>query len=145
MSIRYTQSLDGITPEMLSDLCVGWPNPPSPATLLKSLAGCDLCVLAVDDEAGQVAGFVSGLTDGTLVLFIWLLEVRPAYQHAGLGSELARRLLDAAGPMYQVQLITDRKTQPFYERLGLVTHPDQILGMAKVDIDLQDGGPHAAK
>jgi GNAT superfamily N-acetyltransferase len=128
---------------MLEGLPAGWPNPPSPATLLKSMTGCDLCLLAVDDAAEQVVGLITGLTEGTLVLFVWLLEVREGWQQEGIGSELVRRLLDAAGPIYQVQLITDRKTQPFYERLGLTTDDELLVGMAKIDYERQNGGDHA--
>lgn len=139
MNIRYTQSLDSITPRMLNGLHAGWPNPPSPEAHLASLAGCNARMLAVDDEADTVAGFLTGLTDGILILYLWDLEVRWAYRGKGIGTSLVEKLMEAVGPIYQVQLLTDRKTQPFYERLGLVTDDDLLVGMARIDRSLQNG------
>lgn len=145
MKIRYTQSLEEITPEMLAGLHVGWPNPPSPATHLASLAGCNARMLAVDDEARTVAGFLAAMTDGVMVLYLWDLEVRPHYQGQGIGTRLVERLLEQVGPIYQVQLVTDRRTRPFYEKLGFVTSPEQLVGMARIDRTLQHGGDNAAE
>ncbi len=139
MNIRYTQSLDSVSHRMLSGLHAGWPNPPSPEAHLASLAGCNARMLAIDDEANTVAGFLTGLTDGILILYLWDLEVRSAYQGKGIGTRLVHQLCEAVGPIYQVQLLTDRKTQPFYERLGLATDENLLVGMARIDRSLQNG------
>jgi hypothetical protein len=78
--IDYTGSLARIEPRHLNGFFVGWPHPLSPETHLHLLAGSDQFVLAIDSESGQVAGFVTALTDGALSGFIPLLEVLPAYQ-----------------------------------------------------------------
>ena len=144
LKIRYTDLLVGVTEKDLEGLHVGWPKPPSPATHLKSLRNMNAIMLAIDEDTGDVVGFISGMTDETLILFIWDLEVRTQYQHKGIGSELLRRLLDAHGDVYQVNLNTNAKTRPFYERFGFVTHETLVVGMTKMRMDLQDGGPRAA-
>jgi len=130
LKVRYTDSLEGVTADMLAGLHVGWPKPPSPATHLKSLRNMNAVMLAIDDETGRVVGFVSGMTDETLILFIWDIEVRPEYQGKGIGSELLRRLLDTCGDLYQVNLHTDTNL---------------VVGMTRMNRDLQDGGPRAAE
>ena len=91
--IRYTDALDGLLPEQLTGFFVGWPSPPSSATHLEMLRGSAAVVLAVDDATGRVVGFINAISDGVLAAFIPLLEVLPAYQGRGIGSELARRML----------------------------------------------------
>ncbi len=114
--IIYTDSLEGITPEKLAGFFVGWPDPPSPETHLDLLRGSAAIVLALDDDTGQVVGFVTAISDGVLTAFIPLLEVLPAFQGQGIGSELVRRLLDRLAHLYAVDLVCDADLQPFYER-----------------------------
>jgi ribosomal protein S18 acetylase RimI-like enzyme len=120
VSIRYTDSLDGIGPDDLQGFWVGWPTPPSPAVHHRMLAGSEAIVLAVDDDAGgRVVGFVHAIGDGVLTAFIPSLEVLPEYQGRGIGSELVRRLLAGLEGRYSVDLVCDDDVVPFYERLGL--------------------------
>lgn len=114
--IIYTDSLESITPEKLAGFFVGWPDPPSPETHLDLLRGSAAIVLALDGESGQVIGFVTAISDGVLTAFIPLLEVLPAFQGQGIGSELVRRLLDRLAHLYAVDLVCDADLQPFYER-----------------------------
>jgi hypothetical protein len=46
--ISYTDSLDRITPDQLHGFFIGWPNPLSPETHLRVLAGSDHVILALD-------------------------------------------------------------------------------------------------
>jgi ribosomal protein S18 acetylase RimI-like enzyme len=117
--IRYSHSLDGVTPEHLTGFFVGWPAPPSPATHLRILHASHAVVLAVDDQAAQVVGYVTALTDGILSAYIPLLEVLPAYQGRGIGSQLVGRMLGYLGELYMVDLVCDPDLEPFYSRLGL--------------------------
>lgn len=117
--IRYTDSLDGITAEMLHGFFVGWPDPPSPEKHLEILAGSDEVVLAIDDETGRVVGFVNALTDGVLSAFIPLLEVLPGYQGQGIGRELVRRMMGKLSGFYAVDVVCDADVMPFYERFGM--------------------------
>ncbi|MEI2689386.1 MAG: GNAT family N-acetyltransferase [Anaerolineae bacterium] len=117
--MRFITSVDPISSSQLHGFFVGWPDPPSPETHLAILRRSDAVVLAVDDESAQVVGFVNALSDGVLSAFIPLLEVLPAYQGRGIGSELVRRLLAQLSDLYAVDLLCDADVQPFYARLGL--------------------------
>ena len=81
--IDYISSLEGIREEHVQGFFDGWPNPPNEHTFLKLLANSDEIVLAVDRSDGQVVGFINAITDKTLMAFIPLLEVLPAYQGKG--------------------------------------------------------------
>ena len=133
--IQYTSSLDSIEAGRLVGFFVRWPNPPSPETHLRILQGSQRRILAIDEETGQVVGFVTALTDGVLSAYLPLLEVLPQYRARGIGSELVRRLLEDLGPLYMVDLTCDAELAPFYARLGLTpTH-----GMAVRRYDRQAG------
>jgi ribosomal protein S18 acetylase RimI-like enzyme len=94
----------------------GWAAPPTVSQHRDLLAASTHCVLAIDDR--QVVGFANALSDGILSAYIPLLEVLPRYRGAGIGTELARRLLHEIGPMYMVDVMCDADMLPFYERLG---------------------------
>lgn len=116
--MRLTDSLEGITPDDLQGFFVGWPNPPSPETFHRLLAGSYRISLAVD-ERGRVVGFAQAISDGVLTAFVPLLEVLPEYQGRGLGTALMRHLLEQLGHLYAVDLSCDDDVVPFYERLGM--------------------------
>lgn len=117
--IDYRTALDGITADQLHGFFVGWPDPPAPATHLRILQGSVAIVLALDETTGQVVGFINAIGDGLHAAFIPNLEVLPAYQHQGIGSELVRRMLAQLVDYYAVDLVCDPDVQSFYERLGL--------------------------
>ncbi len=118
--IHYTDSSDSIDASQLTGgFFVGWPNPPSPDTHLRSLRGSSHVWLAVDAETSQVVGFVNAVSDGVLAAYIPLLEVLPGYQQRGIGAELMRRMLETLSDIYMVDLLCDAELQPYYERLGM--------------------------
>jgi len=125
--ISYTDTIDGIAAEQLQGFFVGWPNPPSPATHLRILAGSYAIMLARDDATGAVVGFVTAISDGVSCAYIPHLEVLPAYQGGGIGSELMRRLLEQLRQIYMIDLICDTDVQPFYARLGMQPYTGMIL------------------
>ena len=57
--IGYTDSLDGVVPNMLNGFFVGWPNPPSSESHRRILEGSDYVELAIDGETGDVIGFIT--------------------------------------------------------------------------------------
>lgn len=118
-AITYQEDLAGVGPADLAGLFAGWPNPPSPATHLRLLAGSGALVLARDAATGRVVGFITAVSDGVLCAYIPLLEVLPAYRGRGIGTELARRMLAKLQGLYMVDLLCDPEAQPFYARLGL--------------------------
>ena len=124
--VTYTDSIADITPAQLQGFFVGWPNPPAPATHLRILAGSYAMVLA-RDESGAVVGFITAISDGVSCAYIPHLEVLPAYQGQGIGSELVRRMLARLRQLYMVDLICDEDVQPFYERLGMRRYTGMLV------------------
>ena len=125
--ISYSETIAGIGAEHLQGFFVGWPNPPSPATHLRILAGSYAMLLARDDATGQVVGFITAISDGVSCAYIPRLEVLPAYQRSGIGSELVRRMLERLHDIYMIDLICDTDVQPFYARLGMQPYTGMIL------------------
>ena len=117
MAVRYTTTLDGITEDDLrGGFWVGWPDPPTAGMHLAMLRGSEAVVLAIDDEATpgapRVVGFVNAVGDGVLAAYLPCLEVLPAWQGQGIGSELVRRVLAAVEPRYMVDLVCDDDVVP---------------------------------
>src|SRR5215212_1754434 len=106
--INYIDTIEGIAAEQLQGFFVGWPNPPSPATHLRILAG-----------SYAIVGFITAISDGVSCAYIPHLEVLPAYQGRGIGSELVRQMLERLRQIYMIDLICDANVQPFYARLGM--------------------------
>ncbi len=117
--ITYTDSLEHITADRLLGFFVGWPNPPSPDTHLKLLQNSSELVLAIDETTGNVAGFITAISDGVLSAYIPLLEVLPAYQGQGIGQELTRRMFEKLNGIYMIDLLCDPELQGFYQKLGM--------------------------
>lgn len=115
----YQADLAGVTATHLAGFFVGWPNPPSPETHLRILAGSRFVVLARDGAAGPVVGFINAVGDGVLTAYIPLLEVLTAYRGQGIGQELVRRMLELLREHYMIDLLCDAELQPFYARLGM--------------------------
>ena len=126
-AVVYTASLDGITPDRLrGGFWAGWPVPPTPEMHLAMLQGSEATILATDAATGDVVGFVNAIGDGVLAASIPCLEVLPAWQGRGIGTELVRRVLAALEPRYMIDLVCDEELIPFYERLGLVPYRAMI-------------------
>ena len=117
--ITYTDSAAAVTPDRLTGFFVGWPNPPSPETHLRLLDGSDHVVLAVDDDADRVVGFVTAISDGVLSAYVPHLEVLPDYQRQGIGTQLMRRIVAKLDRLYMIDLLCDPELRPFYARLGM--------------------------
>jgi len=117
-SIRYTEELGGLSASDLAGFWEGWPTSPSPERHLRALRGSEVAILAIDEDAGRVVGFVTAVGDGELAAFVPFLEVLPAYRGRGIGRELVRRALDRLGGRYSVDLVCDDDLVQFYERLG---------------------------
>ena len=133
--VLYRSTLKSITPKQLHGFFEGWPNPPSPETHLRILEGSNEVVLAVDEETGDVVGFVTAISDGVLSAYIPLLEVRTTYRGRGIGTELVRRMLDRLRDLYMIDLLCDPDLQPFYASLGM----RPASGMMLRDYDNQSG------
>lgn len=133
--IDYSFSADGVAASQLEGFFVGWPNPPSPETLLRILKQSSEIVLATDTETGRVVGFVNAISDGVLAAYLPLLEVLPDYQHRGIGSELVEKILDRLAGFYMIDLLCDEDLEPFYTRFGM----RRMGAMALRNYDAQTG------
>ena len=126
MPIGYTTDLSDLRPEQLTGFFEGWPRPPAPERHLATLRGSYRTVIALDEEAGTVVGFVNAISDGVLSAFVPLLEVLPSYRGRGIGTELVRRLLEELEGLYSIDVVCDEELRPFYERFGM----EPLLAMA---------------
>lgn len=117
--IRYQDSLAGVVPDQLSGFCVGWKNPLQPEQLYHVLQNGAYVELAIDENNGQVAGFINAVSDRVMTAYIPLLEVRPGYQGQGVGTRLVQQMLKQTGHLHMVDLLCDQPLQPFYQRLGM--------------------------
>ena len=135
--IIYTDSLDGVTSEHLQGgFFVGWPNPPSPSTHYWILSNSAAIVMARLDD-GTVVGFITAVSDQVSCAYIPYLEVLPAFQGQGIGSELVRQMIEKLRHLYMIDLLCDPPLQPFYERFGM----RPVVGMVLRNYDRQAGEP----
>ena len=125
--IAYETDVSGVRTEDLVGFFVGWPIAPSPDRHLALLRGSDYVIVARDSESGRIVGFVSAHSDGVLSAYIPLLEVLPAYQSRGVGTELVRRLFELLEGHYMIDLACDEDLVPFYERFGMVRGVGMLL------------------
>ena len=119
MPIGYTTDLSDVRPEQLTGFFEGWPRPPAPERHLATLRGSYRTVIALDEEAGTVVGFVNAISDGALSAFVPLLEVLPSYRGRGIGRSSSQRLLAELKDLYPSTSFAIRNFVPFYERFGM--------------------------
>ena len=118
-SVAYSTDVSALTVADVDGFFVDWPVRPSAEQHLEILVGSDYAVLAREGADGRVVGFITAISDGVLSAFIPLLEVLPAWQGRGIGSELVRRMLAELEGFYMVDLVCDPDLEPFYRRFEL--------------------------
>jgi ribosomal protein S18 acetylase RimI-like enzyme len=125
--IRYTSQLTGIKPEQLKGFMSGWRKPLTLEQHLQVLKNSYRVFLAIDEDTNQVVGFVNALSDGIQAAFIPLLEVLPAYQGKGIGTELMRLMLAELKHIISIDLTCNPETQAFYKRVGMIPSVGMIV------------------
>jgi ribosomal protein S18 acetylase RimI-like enzyme len=125
--IEYRTSLDGIPPDDLEGFLVGWRNPLSCKQLYSLLQSSSYFALAYDTETNRVVGFVNALSDGINFAFIPTLEVLPAYQRRGIGSQLMKRILHSLNQISCIDLTCDPPVQSFYKRFGMLESHGMVI------------------
>ena len=84
-------------------------------------------------ENGRAVGMARLVGDG-LYLILADVAVRPNCQGRGIGRRMVELLLDAAraatpaGSQVSIQLISAADREPFYEKLGFCTIPNESCG-----------------
>lgn len=127
MEIRYTTTLDDITPAMLTGFFQGWQRPMSAEKHLRVLRGSSHVVLAIDGRASRVVGFINAISDGCQSAFIPLLEVLPEYHGKGIGGELLSRMLEQLRDFPCIDLTCDPALQSFYEKCGMLRSVGMVV------------------
>ena len=131
--ITYTSSLAGVTSrDLQGGFFAGWPNAPSPEAHYQILTNSAAIVLAQNRD-GMVVGFITAISDGISSAYIPHLEVLPAYQGGGIGTQLVHRMLARLSHLYMIDLVCDPALQPFYERMGMRA----VVGMVVRNYDRQ--------
>ncbi|MDN7242726.1 GNAT family N-acetyltransferase [Planococcus sp. N028] len=123
----YKHSIEEISSDMLEGFFVDWPNPPNPQTHLKLLKNSSKVILALDDTATQVIGFITAISDGVLSAYIPFLEVLPKHKNSGIGQELVKRMLKELEGIYMVDLCCNDDLVPYYEKLGMSSTNGMII------------------
>jgi len=131
--IDYVDTAGSITPGQLTGFFQGWPRHPGADRHLEILKASYRVWLAMDGE--RCVGFINAISDGFLSAFIPLLEVLPAYQHQGIGSELVRRMVASLEHMYSIDVVCDDEVAGFYGSRGF----SRLVAMAKRNYDRQNG------
>lgn len=131
----YKTNLEGVSADMLQGFFVDWPNPPVPETHLDLLKNSYKVVVALNEEANQVVGFITAISDGVLSAYIPLLEVLPEFQNKGIGGELVKRMLNELGEIYMIDLLCDENLQTYYEKFGMF----KSTGMIARNFQMQSG------
>ncbi|WP_145328883.1 GNAT family N-acetyltransferase [Paenibacillus xylanexedens] len=120
MGVVFRDTLAGINCDQLSGgFFDGWPNPPSTSTFLKLLEQSYAIELAVDEQTGNVVGFIQAISDGVLSAYIPLLEVLPKYKGQGIGTTLVKRMFQRLEGLYMIDLLCDPEIQTYYEKQGM--------------------------
>lgn len=117
-TIRYESRAGAVTPSQVSGFFVGWPKPPSPEKLVEVMDSSFRRVWALDGD--RAVGYINAISDGVLTAFLPWLEVLPAYQGQGIGSELVRRIAEQLDGMYSIDLACDDNLVGYYKKLGFL-------------------------
>lgn len=125
--MHYTNSIEGITADMLEGFFVGWPNPPSTETHLTLLKNSSYIVIAIDEEIQKVVGFITATSDNVLSAYIPLLEVLPEYQGKGIGKQLVSAMFKQLEHLYMIDLCCDDDLVPYYETFGMTKATGMVL------------------
>ncbi|MBD3170273.1 MAG: GNAT family N-acetyltransferase [candidate division Zixibacteria bacterium] len=118
----YSDTVKGISPGKLKGFFKGWKRQVTPEEHLRILRNSAEVVIAIDDETGNVVGFINAISDNVLSAFIPLLEVLPEYRKQGIATGLVKRLMYKFEGLYGIDLVCDKDLVDFYEKFGFRSH-----------------------
>ncbi len=93
-----------------------WSSADKPDALLNHLRESHSVVSAWDGE--ELIGLGNVMSDGQLVAYYSHLLVSPERQNDGVGTRIARRLMERYQNFHQQVLLADGQSIEFYRRLG---------------------------
>lgn len=125
--IIYCDEKSNISSTQLGGFFVGWKKPLTARQHYKLLCGSTHFIVAIDSQTNKAVGFVTALSDGITSSFIPLLEVLPDYQGKGIGTKLVHEILLKLDKISNVDLMCDKKLQPFYKRFKMLEADGMIL------------------
>lgn len=90
--------------------------------------------LTARNEEGKVVGVLFGLTDFCYWLFVTDLGVDRRYERQGIGKQLMKNAMEAAGGEKNIgmYLVANDRAIPFYEKLGMRAASD-VMQYNKVE------------
>lgn len=115
--ITYTHSISNLNESDLSGFLAHWDFNPPAGTLFRMLHQSTEVIPARDAESSTVCGYISALSDGVACAYISALEVRPEYQHQGIGTSLLNQMVERLD-VFGVYLSCAPTVVPFYEAAG---------------------------
>ena len=125
--IEYITTIENLQPDELAGFFVGWQEPLTPNQHYQILQNSNFIVLAYDNEARKVIGFINALSDLVNFAFIPMLEVLPEYQHRGIGSKLMLKMLELLKDITCVDLTCDVDIQDYYQGFGMLKSHGMVL------------------
>ncbi len=85
--ITYTNNLNLLHESNMKGFFVGWPKSPNQATFKKLLLNSDKVILAL--EGNKLIGFITAITDHTLIDLVCDQALTPFYQRLGFSASNA--------------------------------------------------------
>lgn len=125
--IKYINDLESITPNKLKGFFVDWSNSPSTRKHLDLLSKSDFFWLAIDDQTGNVIGFITAISDQVLSAYIPFLEVLAKYKSKGIGSKLVDLMIESLKDYYMVDLVCDEGLADFFKQFNMFKTQGMIL------------------
>ncbi|MEM7625399.1 MAG: GNAT family N-acetyltransferase [Planctomycetota bacterium] len=118
-TIDYRETRE-LPPDMVLGLyrVNGWSSAEKPTRLLAALVDSHAVVSAW--HGPRLVGLGNAISDGHLVVFYPHLLVHPDYKRRGIGTRIARRLMDRYRGFHQQTLLADGLAIDFYRKLGYV-------------------------
>ncbi|MGV8146080.1 MAG: GNAT family N-acetyltransferase [Alkaliphilus sp.] len=125
--IKYINDLESVSEGKLKGFFVDWPNPPSTRRHLDLLSKSNYFWLAIDEQTGDVIGFITAISDQVLSAYIPFLEVLPEYKRRGIGSKLVALMVESLKDYYMVDLVCDEELSSFYKQFNMFKSQGMIL------------------
>ena len=97
-------------------LSVQWSSGHYPDKLVAAMQNSGTVFSAWDDD--RLVGLINAIDDGIMTAYVHYLLIDPAYQSAGIGKELIRRLTDKYKDYLRITLLSYDNEVGFYEHLG---------------------------